>query len=57
MSDKVLVTPAELADLLKSGNIVLIDTRDPAKPKNFLKDANLTALGFFSDDKAKVFQE
>jgi thiol-disulfide isomerase/thioredoxin len=34
-----------------------IDTRDPAKPKNFLKDANLTALGFFSDDKAKVFQD
>jgi thiosulfate/3-mercaptopyruvate sulfurtransferase len=30
MSDKVLVTPAELADLLKSGNLVLIDTRDPA---------------------------
>ena len=34
-----------------------IDTRDPAKPKNFLKDAKLTQLGFFSDDKAKVFQE
>ncbi len=34
-----------------------IDTRDPEKPKNFLKDANLTALGFFNDDKAKVFQD
>jgi len=34
-----------------------IDTRDPEKPKNFLKDANLTRLGFFSDEKAKVFQD
>ena len=30
MSDKVLVTPAELSDSLKSEPIVLIDTRDPA---------------------------
>jgi thiosulfate/3-mercaptopyruvate sulfurtransferase len=29
MSDKVLVTPAELADLMNTGNLVLIDTRDP----------------------------
>ena len=36
---------------------VNIDTRDPEKPKNFLKDANLTRLGFFSDPKAKVFQD
>jgi thiol-disulfide isomerase/thioredoxin len=36
---------------------VNIDTRDPDKPKNFLKDANLTKLGFFSDPKAKVFQD
>jgi thiol-disulfide isomerase/thioredoxin len=36
---------------------VNIDTRDPEKPKNFLKDANLTRLGYFSDPKAKVFQE
>ncbi|WP_213772973.1 TlpA family protein disulfide reductase [Bradyrhizobium sp. dw_78] len=36
---------------------VNIDTRDPEKPKNFLKDAGLTRLGFFSDDKAKVFQD
>ena len=34
-----------------------IDTRDPEKPKNFLRDANLTKLGYFSDQKARVFQE
>ena len=34
-----------------------IDTRDPEKPKNFLKEANLTNLGYFSDQKAKVFQD
>src|SRR6185437_11518328 len=34
-----------------------IDTRDPEKPRNFLKQANLTRLGFFSDEKAKVFQD
>src|SRR5205807_2838990 len=34
-----------------------IDTRDPEKPKNFLKDANLTRIGYFSDQKAKVFQD
>jgi thiol-disulfide isomerase/thioredoxin len=36
---------------------VNIDTRDPEKPRNFLKDANLTRLGYFSDQKAKVFQD
>jgi thiol-disulfide isomerase/thioredoxin len=36
---------------------VNIDTRDPEKPKNFLKNANLTRLGYFSDQKAKVFQD
>ena len=36
---------------------VNIDTRDPDKPRNFLKDANLTRLGYFSDPKAKVFQD
>jgi thiol-disulfide isomerase/thioredoxin len=36
---------------------VNIDTRDPEKPKKFLKDANLTRLGFFNDQKAKVFQD
>jgi thiol-disulfide isomerase/thioredoxin len=34
-----------------------IDTRDPDKPKKFLKDADLTHLGYFSDSKAKVFQD
>ena len=34
-----------------------IDTRDPEKPKNFLKDAKLTRLDYFSDSKAEVFQE
>jgi len=36
---------------------VNIDTRDPEKPKNFLKEANLTRLDYFSDQKAKVFQD
>src|ERR1700731_530070 len=36
---------------------VNIDTRDPEKPRNFLKEAKLTRLGYFSDQKAKVFQE
>jgi thiol-disulfide isomerase/thioredoxin len=34
-----------------------IDTRDPAKPKAFLKDANLTNLDYFTDSSARVFQE
>ena len=34
-----------------------IDTRDSEKPKKFLKDANLTRLGYFNDKNAKVFQE
>jgi len=36
---------------------VNIDTRDPEKPKNFWKEVNLTRLGYFSDPKAKVFQD
>jgi thiol-disulfide isomerase/thioredoxin len=36
---------------------VNIDTRDPEKPRKFLRDSNLTKLGFFGDDKAKVFQD
>src|ERR1700731_1028983 len=36
---------------------VNIDTRDPEKPKKLLKEANLTRLGYFSDQIAKVFQE
>jgi thiol-disulfide isomerase/thioredoxin len=36
---------------------VNIDTRDPEKPRNFLKEADLTRLSYFSDPKAKVFQD
>ena len=36
---------------------VNIDTRDPDKPKNFLKEADLTRIGYFSDQTAKVFQD
>lgn len=34
-----------------------IDTRDLEKPKSFLKEAKLVRLGYFSDHKAKVFQD
>ena len=34
-----------------------IDTRDPEKPKSFLKEANLTRLSYYSDQKAKAFQD
>jgi thiol-disulfide isomerase/thioredoxin len=34
-----------------------IDTRDPEKPRNFLKDGNLTRIAYFHDQKAKVFQD
>src|SRR5258708_18682821 len=34
---------------------VNIDTRDPEKPKNFLKEANLTQLDLFIDHKTKFF--
>jgi thiol-disulfide isomerase/thioredoxin len=36
---------------------VNIDTRDPQKPKNFLKEANLNRLGYFTDQNAKIFQD
>jgi thiol-disulfide isomerase/thioredoxin len=36
---------------------VNIDTRDPDKPKNFLKEADLNRIGYFSDQTAKVFQD
>jgi thiol-disulfide isomerase/thioredoxin len=36
---------------------VNIDTRDPDKPKNFLKEAGLSRLGYYTDEKAKVFQD
>jgi thiol-disulfide isomerase/thioredoxin len=34
-----------------------IDTGDPNKPRNFLRAAHLTRLGYFNDQKAKVFQD
>jgi thiol-disulfide isomerase/thioredoxin len=34
-----------------------IDTRNPEKPKAFLQDGNLTKLGYYTDTKAKVFQD
>lgn len=34
-----------------------IDTRDPEKPKAFLKEAGLANLGYFHDNSAKVFQD
>src|ERR1700751_1308481 len=46
---------------LKSPNFevvaINIDTRDPEKPRDFLKAANLTRLGYFYDENAKVFQD
>lgn len=34
-----------------------IDTRDAEKPKTFLKEAGLHRLSYFTDAKAKVFQD
>ena len=34
-----------------------IDTRDTENPKTFLKEAGLTTLAYFHDQKAKVFQD
>ena len=34
-----------------------IDTRDPEKPKKFLSDAGLTRLGYYTDEKARSFQD
>jgi thiol-disulfide isomerase/thioredoxin len=36
---------------------VNIDTRDLEKPKSWLKEAGISSLGYFSDEKAKVFQD
>jgi thiol-disulfide isomerase/thioredoxin len=50
-----------LQEKLKSPNFevvaINIDTRDPEKPRKFLEDAKLTRLGYFNDQKAKVFQD
>jgi thiol-disulfide isomerase/thioredoxin len=34
-----------------------IDTRDPEKPKTWLKDVGINRLSYFADPNAKVFQE
>ena len=36
---------------------VNIDTRDTEKPKAFLADGNLTALAYFTDKSARIFQD
>ncbi len=36
---------------------VNIDTRDPEKPLNFLKEVGVKRLAYFSDPSAKVFQD
>ena len=36
---------------------VNIDTRDPDKPKDVVRQANLTHLGYVSDAGARAFQE
>ena len=36
---------------------VNIDTRDPAKPKTWLRDIGIDHLGYYSDASAKVFQD
>jgi thiol-disulfide isomerase/thioredoxin len=36
---------------------VNIDTRDPEKPRTFLKDIGVSHLAYYSDQSAKVFQE
>jgi thiol-disulfide isomerase/thioredoxin len=36
---------------------VNIDTRDPDKPKNWLRDARIGHLAYYADPNAKVFQD
>ena len=36
---------------------VNIDTRDPEKPKTFLKDIGVTHLAYYADGNAKTFQD
>ncbi len=35
---------------------VNIDTRDPDKPKNFLKEIGVSKLNYYADPSAKAFQ-
>jgi thiosulfate/3-mercaptopyruvate sulfurtransferase len=46
MSEKVLVTPAELSGMMNSEPIVLIDTRDPAS----YATGHQTAAGNINDN-------
>jgi hypothetical protein len=36
---------------------VNIDTRDPGKPRAFLRETGITHLAYFADQSAKVFQD
>jgi hypothetical protein len=36
---------------------VNIDTRDPEKPKNWLRDVGVDRLAYYADNTAKVFQD
>jgi thiol-disulfide isomerase/thioredoxin len=36
---------------------VNIDTRDPQKPLNFLKDTGITHLAYYTDQSARVFED
>ena len=36
---------------------VNIDTRDPQKPKTWLKETGITSLSYFADPSARIFQE
>jgi thiol-disulfide isomerase/thioredoxin len=36
---------------------VNIDTRDPEKPRNWLKEVGVNRLGYYADPTAKVFQD
>jgi thiol-disulfide isomerase/thioredoxin len=36
---------------------VNIDTRDPDKPRTWLKEAGIARLGYYHDEKAKIFQD
>ncbi len=36
---------------------VNIDTRDPEKPLNFLKEVSVTHLAYYSDESAQVFED
>jgi thiol-disulfide isomerase/thioredoxin len=36
---------------------VNIDTRDPEKPKNWLRESKIEKLGYYTDSSAKIFQD